>query len=108
MIKLTSAFWIAAYLKRLEREVIPAFIVAKGDETAGDIVIKLSTLDGYACYFQRHYKMDGTRYWAKAYSGEDAEIDEKITSARAFDPDLWVIEIEDKKGQHFLDEIGAE
>jgi len=38
--------------------------------------------------------------------GTDREVDESITRQRSFDPDLWVIEVEDKHGRHLLDEEG--
>jgi len=48
--------------------------------------------------------MDGSRIWhAKGPSDEDG-LDQDIRKSMARDPDLWVIEIEDRHGRHFLTE----
>ena len=39
-------------------------------------------------------------------SGPEAEVDAAIGKQRGFDPDLWVIEVEDRAGRHLLDEPG--
>lgn len=107
MSRLTSEIWIAAYLTRLRLAAIPAFIVQKGDNTAGAVLVKLNTLDGEATAFQRSFDlMTGERRWVELTRGPEAEVDASIAKQRGFDPDLWVIEIEDRQGRHLLDEPG--
>ena len=38
--------------------------------------------------------------------GPEAEVDTAITRQRGYDPDLWVVEVEDRAGRHLLDEPG--
>ena len=107
MSRLTTEIWIAAYLTRLRIATIPAFIVQKGDQTAGAVLVKLNTLDGQARVFQRSFDlMSGERAWVELSAGEEAETDAAIARQRGFDPDLWVIEVEDRAGRHLLDEPG--
>lgn len=107
MSKLTAEIWVAAYLTRLRLATIPAFIVKKGDATAGAVLVKLNTLDGKATAFQRSFDlMSGERRWVVLTEGDETVVDGSITKQRSFDPDLWVIEIEDKAGRHLLDEPG--
>ena len=107
MTRLTSEIWIAAYLMRLRQVAIPAFIVRKGDATAGAVLVKLNTLDGSATCFQRSFDLvSGERQWVVLAEGPEAEVDQKIARQREFDPDLWVIEVEDRTGRHMLDEPG--
>lgn len=109
MSRLTTEIWIAAYLTRLRLATIPAFIVQKGDGTAGAVLVKLNTLDGRATCFQRSFDiMSGERQWMVLVDGDEAEVDASIGKQRGFDPDLWVIEIEDKDGRHLLDEPGLD
>jgi hypothetical protein len=109
MTRLTSEIWVAAYLTRLRLATIPAFIVQKGDATAGAVMVKLNTLDGNATCFQRSFDlMSGDRRWIVLVDGDEAAVDESIGKQRGFDPDLWIIEIEDKAGRHLLDEPGLE
>jgi hypothetical protein len=105
--RLTAELWVSAYLTRLRLENIPAFVVHKGDATAGAILIKLNTLDGQAVGYQRRFDlMTGERIWDELVSGAEADVDQSIAKERSFDADLWVIEVEDKAGRHLLDEPG--
>ncbi len=107
MTRLTAEFWVQAYLKRLSLQDIPAFVTTKGDLTAGAVLVKINTLDGQACCYQRSFDlMSGERAWVILSEGEEASVDEAVAKQRSFDPDLWVIEVEDREGRHLLDEPG--
>ena len=103
--RLTAEIWVSAYLKRLSLLTIPAFVVAKGDLTAGAVLVKLNTLDGKACCYQRSFDlMTGDRKWVVLSEGMEADVDNSIEKQRSFDRDLWVIEVEDSEGRHLLDD----
>ena len=104
--RLASGFWVQAYLARLRLHDIPAFVTARGDETAGAVIVKLNTLDGRARAFHRSYDMDFNRVWAELAEGEDPAVEEELSRQRRSDPDLWIIEVEDRAGRHLLDEEG--
>ena len=107
--RLTTGLWVSAYRRRLDLLNIPAFVTRKGDETAGAVLVKLSTLDGVAKAFHRTYNLDtGARIWDILALGLEAEVDEAIDRQRTFDPDLWVIEVEDRAGRHLLGEEGLD
>lgn len=81
----------------------------RGDNTAGAVLIKLNTLDGQARCYQRSFDlMTGERKWMVLVEGDETEVDASIVKQRSFDPDLWVIEVEDKAGRHLLDEPGLD
>jgi hypothetical protein len=104
--RLTADFWVRAYLARLRLADIPAFVVARGDETAGAVAVKVATLDGRARAFGRVNDATGGRLWAVTAEGSEAEVDAALARARRFDPDLWIVEVEDRAGRHLLDEPG--
>lgn len=105
--RLTADFWVRAYLTRLRLADIPAFVTARGDATAGTVLVKLATLDGKAKAFQRSFDpMSGARVWVVLAEGEEAAVDASVSRQRGFDPDLWVVEIEDRAGRTLLDEEG--
>jgi len=107
MVRLTARLWVDAYLTQLRLFEVPAFVVAHGDDTAGSILVKLNTLDGNANLFRREFDMgSGQQVWTEFMSGTDADLDIAIEKQRGFDPDLWVIEVEDTKGRHLLDMPG--
>jgi hypothetical protein len=105
--RLATHVWVGAYLARLRAEAIPAFVTAKGDATAGAVLVKLNTLDGAARVFQRSFDlMTGARAWIVLAEGPEEAADAAIARQRATDPDLWVIEVEDRAGRHMLDQAG--
>ena len=107
--RLTADIWVSAYLARLRLAAIPAFVVARGDATAGAVLVKLNTLDGQACCYQRGFDLTtGDRQWIVLSEGDEATVDVSVAKQRSFDPDLWVIEVEDRAGRHLLDEPGLE
>ena len=107
MTRLTAEFWVHAYLARLRFQEIPAFVVAHGDDTAGAVLVKLNTLDGQATAFQRSFDlMSGERKWVVLAEGAERDVDAALQKQRSFDPDLWVVEVEDRRGRHLLDEPG--
>lgn len=107
MARLTSRFWVDAYLARLRFADIPGFVVAHGDDTGGAVLVKLNTLDGRAVLFQRSFDlMADTRVWAELASGLEPDVDAAVMRQRGFDPDLWVLEVEDRAGRHLLDQDG--
>ncbi len=105
--RLTAEFWVRAYLARLRLAAIPAYVIARGDATAGAVVVKISTLDGRAQVFQRSFDPgSGARAWMVLAEGAEAVVDGALDRQRARDPDLWVIEVEDRAGRTLLDEPG--
>ncbi len=69
--RLTAEFWVQAYLARLRLADIPVFVTARGDATAGAVVVKLNTLDGAARAFARSYDASGTRVWTPLAEGRE-------------------------------------
>lgn len=109
MSRLATGIWVSAYLARLQAEGISTYVVAKGDATAGAVLVKLATMDGKAQAFQRTLDlMTGARAWMTLAEGDEREVDAAIAQQRSFDPDLWVIEVEDAKGRHMLDQLGLD
>ena len=105
--RLAAGIWVSAYLARLRLADIPVFVTARGDETAGAVLVKLNTLDGNAACHQRSLDlMTGARTWIVLAEGDETEVDAAIERQKRFDPDLWVIEVEDRAGRTLLDEPG--
>lgn len=105
--RLTSGLWVAAYLTRLRLAGIPVYVTAKGDATAGAVVVKVALLDGTAqAYARRSDLMTGARAWILLADGPERDVDEMLIRQRSRDPDLWLIELEDRAGRTLLDEDG--
>lgn len=106
-IRLQSNLWVSAYLDRLRLADIPAYVTRKGDSTAGTVVVKVALLDGTARAYERGYDMaSGARLWREIAHAPEAEVDAQLSRATQRDPDLWVIELEDRNGRTLLEEEG--
>lgn len=107
MARLATGLWVSAYLARLQAEGIFVFVPQKGDGTAGAVIIKVATLDGRATAYRREMDvMTGARPWAVLTQGPERDVDESLAKQASFDPDLWIVEIEDRHGRHLLDQPG--
>ena len=105
--RLASGVWVSAYLTRLRLADIPAYVTAKGDAQAGAVVVKVALLDGTArAHERRSDLMTGARAWMLLAEGPETEVDALLQRARSRDPDLWVIEREDRQGRTLLDQDG--
>lgn len=105
--RLATGIWVSAYLARLGLAHIPAYVTARGDGTAGAVLVKCAMLNGTAALYGREWDFDSdSRPWQVIAQGPEREVDEAIARQRGFDPDLWVIEIESRDGRTLLDEAG--
>ena len=106
MSRLTSSFWVQAYIKKLNLLGVPAFVVSHGDDTAGAIIVKVNKLNGDAVLFERSFSLDkNLNQWSKFESGDEKKLDELLSRQLSRDRDLWIVEIESREGDPFLDDI---
>ena len=105
MSRIASEFWVKAYLKTLSLRGISAFLTARGDDQAGAILIKLVPLDGTSTLYQKGFDLDtGAPTWTVFARGDESEVDAMIARQRSFDPDLWVLEVENPLNDaHLID-----
>jgi len=105
--RLKSGLWVRALIRRCEVQAVTAMVVRKGDETAGNVYVAVNQLDGTARVYNRAFRGDGSKVWMCVTGPEpvpEREANAYVARQQEFDPDIWVVEIEDKQGRHFLDE----
>ena len=114
--RLKSAIWVAAYIRRCHIEGAFAAVRRRGAEEAGAIFVKLNRLDGTAELFgpAPQSVFDDARPADRLFVrclGElpapEAQVEERLARELRFDPDVWIVEIEDRAGRHLLDQIVA-
>lgn len=110
--RLKSVIWAKAYIRRCAVAGAAAFVVRHGDDDAGAIFIRISTLDGRATLYgpapMSLTQEPGERQWSVHLAPDkdaDRAIDDYLARQYAFDRDIWVIEVEDPEGRHFLDAL---
>jgi hypothetical protein len=108
--RLRADIWVSAYLRRCAHEDASAVLRRRGAPEAGAIFVKIDRLDGSAALFgpapQSEVKDGYDRLFARLHSAPwiaPAEADAKLAREITFDPDLWIIETEDRLGRYFFD-----
>lgn len=107
--RIKSEIWAMAYIRRCSVNGVPAVIARRGQGDGGAIFIQINTLDGQAwLYGPAPAGLDESsneRRWSLC-CGESAVDESKANSYLQrqieFDPDIWVIEVDDRDGRHFL------
>ncbi|GAB4138658.1 MAG: DUF1491 family protein [Rhodothalassiaceae bacterium] len=105
--RLPSQLFVAAHMRRCEALGLAVYLRHRGPREAGSILLKISDLRDGVRLLEMTTAITGSRAWMRIGGPaplEDAKAEEMIARRLAHDPDLWVIEIEDPKGIHMLDE----
>ena len=112
--RLKTAIWVAAYVRRCHIEGAFAAVRRRGAEEAGAIFIKLNRLDGTAEIFSPapQTAFEDSHPADRAFSpglpaqpAPEADAEAYLNRQIRFDPDVWIVEVEDRTGRHFLDHI---
>jgi hypothetical protein len=102
---LSTDVWVSALIRRAEIGGAFAAVVKKGDARAGAVIVKAwDTSERRARLFTEATGMDGQTLWIQPVTGEEPELDAYLDRQRRYDPDLWIVEIEDRQGRHFITE----
>ncbi|MEM8648329.1 MAG: DUF1491 family protein [Pseudomonadota bacterium] len=107
MARLQASLWISAYIRRVNQSGAFASIVRRGDEASGTIFIKINTLGQEVSLLGPAMpSLDDVmpqRRWELRQQGDnEADIDLYLAREAERDPDMWVVEIEDRSGKHHL------
>ena len=101
--RLPTDVWVMAQVRRCNAEAVPATVVRKGEAKGGIVVLKINQLDQGCRVLAQTRDLDGNLAWLAAFDGalvEESQADDYIGRAVTRDPDLWVVEIEERDGWH--------
>lgn len=102
--EIPSSLWVSALLRRASGAGAFATIVHRGDEDRGDVLVKVTRARGEARLYAPAFNPEGPSEFERLAPEDEAGVDELIGKRLKADRDLWVIEIEDREGRHFLTE----
>ena len=105
-LKFSTDIWVAALIRRVELGGGFAVVAHKGDARAGSVLVKVvDRSTGRVRLFSEATGVNGETLWMRpSRSEQESDLDAYVARARRIDPDLWVVEIEDRQGRHFLTE----
>lgn len=101
--RLRADIWVAAYLRTVRLHGGFAYLVRRGEEEAGSVLLKIPRAGGFSVFSPGY--IHGQRTWLRSTGPEpvpEPQADDYIRRRLATDPDLWVVEVEDQAGRHFL------
>jgi hypothetical protein len=106
--RLRSDFWVSAYLRRCGVEGVDAVLRKRGAAEAGAVFVKVDQLDGTASLYgpapQLFLDESGERLFMPVLQAvTPLDVEERMTRELRFDSDLWLVEVDDRAGRHFLD-----
>lgn len=104
--RLKTEIWFQAQLRVCDIKGISMMVLRRGDRDAGAVILKRLGKGGALALYAQTTRMDGARAWRLVPLTEQAgEAEAEIYLVREIkrDPDLWIIEIEDRDGTYEFD-----
>jgi hypothetical protein len=110
--RLKTALWVAAYLRRCQVEGVFAVVRRRGAEEAGAVFVRINRLDGTSDLFgpAPQSAFDAVPEAGRTFSPSlaalpvsDAAVDAYLAREVKFDTDVWILEVEERTGRNFLD-----
>jgi hypothetical protein len=101
--RIPTELWVKAHLRRLSALGTPAVVARRGDRHGGIVILKVNQLDLGCRVLTQTRDLDGVLCWLAALDGRlvaEPEADNYISRQTARDPDLWVVEVEARDGDH--------
>jgi hypothetical protein len=113
--RLKSALWVAAYLRRCQVEGVYGVVRRRGAEEAGAVFVRIARLDGTSDLYGPAPQsavetgLGADRSFTPSFATQpvpDANVEAYLAREVKFDSDLWIVEVEDRDGRNFLDVVG--
>ena len=104
--RLKAGLFVRALIRRAEVEGAQAYVARKGVEESGAILLKVNRLDGQVLILSQARRGEGDLIWARPLGDwtDEARAATYLEKQVKFDPDLWIVEIEDRQGRPFVDD----
>ena len=101
--RIPTGLWVKAHLRRRSAQAVPAVVARRGDPHGGMVILKVNRLDLGCRVLTQTRDLDGVLAWMPALNGDlvpEDEADQYISRQTSRDPDIWVVEIEARNGEH--------
>jgi hypothetical protein len=106
--RLKSEIWVMAYVRRCNGSGAAAFVTRKGDVDAGSILVVVDRLDGSSRLYGRARNAEARLVFMPLTDWADAAtIQTAIDKQTRVDSDLWIVAVENRSGEAWLEEYDA-
>lgn len=100
---LRTEIWVTACLRSASNLGIGAYVVRRGGHDRCTVLLKINMLENGCRVLTQVRDIDGKLSWMDPYEGQgadEAKIDAYLKRSAERDPDVWVIEVEDRQGRN--------
>ena len=104
--RLKTELWVLATVRRCTVENVPCTVARRGDRDAGAVLLKINRFAAGCSVLAQSRALDGELVWTRGTGPEpvdEAAADAYIARQIKRDPDLWVVEIEDRQDRKPFD-----
>ena len=106
--RVATSVMVGALVRKAEAEGGFAAVLAKGDASAGSLILVLTERGGAPRVLERMLQPDGRYAWsATGDSVGSREVPALVARRRRVDPDLWVLELDVPHPERFAAELDA-
>lgn len=98
--RLPTYVWLDAKIRELSAQGVGVYVTQCGDKMGGLVLLKVADMAGQCRLVTQQRDLDGRLGWMPALKDEvtdEKSADDYIARACSRDPDLWVIEVEDRE-----------
>ena len=106
--RLKSSIWIQAQIRICSISNLSAYVMKRGDPDAGAIFLHLNKLNGNNLVYNQIRTISGQIAWSQSGRSttlDDREAHDYLEKQKKYDPDLWILEIEDPEDKYKFDGI---
>ena len=99
--RLSTELFVQAHIRQCFARGLTAIVAHKGDAWGGAVIVKLNLLGPGCKLLTQTRDPEGEIAWLQVQGGailSEADADSYIQRQVQRDPDLWVVEIEDRAG----------
>ena len=106
--RLPTELWVKAHVRHCSTKGVPVVVSRRGDPHSGVVIVKINQLEAGCRVMVQIRDLDGKMGWTEALEGKlvaESEADDYIARQTQYDPDLWVVEVEDPLGRNWFDGV---
>jgi len=103
--RLPTELWVMGHVRAANAQGVSMLLLRKGDRSRGTVLVKINRLDGRFAVLAQ-VRRDERLVWSRATGPEpvdEATADAYIARQVKYDPDLWVVEVEDRQGRPWFE-----
>lgn len=103
--RLPTGLWVSAQVRAANAQGATMTIARKGDPDRGTVLLKLNRLDRTFEVLSQ-VRRNGKLVWLRATGAapvDESTADDYVARQLKYDSDLWVVEVDDRKGRHWFD-----